>query len=648
MRSIRNIGIIAHVDAGKTTITEQMLYLTGELRKPGSVDNGTSVMDNLSVEKERGISVKAAAIQFEYENTLINLIDTPGHGDFIGEVERSLSGLDGAIIVLSAAEGIEAQTPLLWHFLQLLNIPAIIFINKIDRMNSDVEKVIENISEELTDQIIVMQKPVLEAKPEASIKPWQGDNTEIICEQDDEFLLKYLEGLEISDAELTGSLRKSCQAGKLYPVLMGSAKNGVGIKELLDGIINYLPEPEIFDMSAEFSGRIFKISFHPTLGKLCYIRVFSGSVKSRDSVINATHEIEEKVNAVFVPKTRSSQMTDELQAGDVGIVTGLKTSHTGDYLGVLPAEITPELTVSPFMVQVNAENPGDYSALAEALAILNIEEPNLDFNWDKEERHLSLKVMGYIHIQILEQTIKDRFNIAAKLSDPEIIYKETPLRIAEGYDEYIMPKPCWAVVRFKIKPGACGSGVVYSSIVSVDKIAAKYQKEVSRATCGALDQGILGWEVTDIIITLMDGEDHEIHSRPGNFTIATNIALMKALEKSKTTLLEPILSFSITIAEELSGRIMSDILMMRGSYELPISKNGYAVIKGKVPAATSADYQITLSSISGGKSVFQTSFYSYEACDIELGIMRPYKGVNPLDQAKYILKMRGAVIEGKF
>jgi len=648
MRSIRNIGIIAHVDAGKTTITEQMLYLTGELRKPGSVDNGTSVMDNLNVEKERGISIKAAAIQFEYENTLINLIDTPGHGDFIGEVERSLSGLDGAIIVLSAAEGIEAQTPLLWHFLQLLNIPAIIFINKIDRMNSDVEKVIENISEELTDQIIVMQKPVLEAKPEASIKPWQGDNTEIICEQDDEFLLKYLEGLEISDAELTGSLRKSCQAGKLYPVLMGSAKNGVGIKELLDGIINYLPEPEIFDMSAEFSGRIFKISFHPTLGKLCYIRVFSGSVKSRDSVINATHEIEEKVNAVFVPKTRSSQMTDELQAGDVGIVTGLKTSHTGDYLGVLPAEITPELTVSPFMVQVNAENPGDYSALAEALAILNIEEPNLDFNWDKEERHLSLKVMGYIHIQILEQTIKDRFNIAAKLSDPEIIYKETPLRIAEGYDEYIMPKPCWAVVRFKIKPGACGSGVVYSSIVSVDKIAAKYQKEVSRATCGALDQGILGWEVTDIIITLMDGEDHEIHSRPGNFTIATNIALMKALEKSKTTLLEPILSFSITIAEELSGRIMSDILMMRGSYELPISKNGYAVIKGKVPAATSADYQITLSSISGGKSVFQTSFYSYGACDIELGIMRPYKGVNPLDQAKYILKMRGAVIEGKF
>ncbi|MDP8221071.1 MAG: TetM/TetW/TetO/TetS family tetracycline resistance ribosomal protection protein [Candidatus Stygibacter frigidus] len=648
MRSIRNIGIIAHVDAGKTTITEQMLFLTGELRKPGSVDNGTSVMDNLSVEKERGISVKAAAIQFEYENTIINLIDTPGHGDFIGEVERSLSGLDGAIIVLSAAEGIEAQTPLLWHFLQLLNIPAIIFINKIDRMNSDVEKVIKNISEELTNRNIVMQKPAFEAKPEADIEPSYEDFTEIICEQDDELLLKYLEGLEISDAQLTNSLRKSCQAGKLYPVLMGSAKNRVGIKELLEGIINYLPEPVISDKSAEFSGRIFKISFHPTLGKLCYLRIFNGSIKPRDILFNATREIEEKVNAIFVPKTRSPQMTDELQAGEVGIVTGLKTSQTGDYLGVLPAEITPELTVSPFMVQVNAENPGDYSALAEALAILNIEEPNLDFDWDKEERHLSLKVMGYIHIQILEQTIKDRFNITAKLSDPEIIYKETPLRIAEGYDEYTMPKPCWAVVRFKIEPGARDSGVVYNSLVSVDKIAAKYQKEVNRAIYGALDQGILGWEVTDIIITLMDGEDHEIHSRPGNFTIATNIALMKALEKSKTTLLEPILSFSITIAEELSGRIMSDILMMRGSYELPESRNGYAVIKGKVPAATSADYQITLSSISGGKSAFQTSFYSYEACDIDLGRTRSYTGVNPLDRAKYILKMRGAVTEGKF
>ncbi|MDP8322331.1 MAG: TetM/TetW/TetO/TetS family tetracycline resistance ribosomal protection protein [Candidatus Stygibacter australis] len=647
MRSIRNIGIIAHVDAGKTTITEQMLYLTGELRKPGSVDNGTSVMDNLSVEKDRGITVKAAAIQFAYENALINLIDTPGHADFIGEVERSLSGLDGAIIVLSAAEGIEAQTPLLWHFLQLLKIPAIIFINKIDRMNSDVEKVIENINQELTDRIIVMQKPVLEAKPEASIESWQTDNTETICEQDDELIMKYLEGIEISDAELDNSLKKSCQAGKLYPVLMGAAKNGVGIKKLLDGIVNYLPEPEIFEKTTKFSGRIFKISFHPTLGKLCYIRVFNGNLKPRDILFNATRDVEEKVNAVFVSKTRSPQMTDELQAGEVGIVTGLKTSQTGDYLGVLPSEITPELTVSPFMVQINAENPSYYSALAEALAILNIEEPNLDFNWDKEERHLSLKVMGYIHIQILEQTIKDRFNIDAKLSDPEIIYKETPLRIAEGYDEYTMPKPCWAIVRFKIMPGARGSGVVYNSIVSVDKIAVKYQKEVRRAIHGALDQGILGWEVTDIIITLTYGEDHEIHSRPGNFAIATNIALMKALEKSKTTLLEPILSISITIAEELSGKIMSDILMMRGSYEPPVSKNGYAMIKGKVPAATSADYQIALSSISGGKSAFQTSFYGYEACDIDLGRTRSYKGVNPLDRAKYILKMRGAVTEGK-
>jgi ribosomal protection tetracycline resistance protein len=648
MKSIRNIGIIAHVDAGKTTITEQMLFLTGELRKLGSVDAGTSAMDKLSVEKARGISVRAATIQFEYKDTIINLIDTPGHSDFVGEVERSLSVLDGAIIVLSAAEGIEAQTPLLWHFLQLLKIPTIIFINKIDRMNSVVEKVIEDIYQELTDRIIVKQKPVQEAKPEANIEPWQGEFTETICEQDDELLMKYLDGMEISDAELTASFRKSCRSGKLYPVLMGSAKNGIGIKELLDGVLHYLPQPHVSEEESGFSARIFKISYSPSLGKLCYLRVSGGSVKPRDVLKNVSREIEEKVNQVFIPKAKGAKPASELGPGEVGLVTGLKTSQIGDYLGILPPDITPELTVSPFLVQVAAENPGEYSALAEALAILDIEEPNLDFYWDKEEHQLSLKVMGYIHIQILEQTISDRFNIKAKLSDPEIIYKETPLHIADGYDEYTMPKPCWAVVKFRIEPGERGSGIVYNSIVSVDKIAAKYQKEVNRSISRALKQGILGWEVTDISITLIDGEDHEIHSRPGNFTIATNLALMKALDKSKTTLLEPVLSYKIVIEDELSGKIMSDILMMRGSYEPPELRSGYTIIKGKVPAATSADYQITLSSISGGKSAFQTSFWGYEACEVELGNTRAYKGVNPLDRAKYILKMRGAVTGEKF
>jgi len=254
MPSIRNIGIIAHVDAGKTTITEQILYLAGELRKLGNVDNGTSVTDNLKVEKERGISVQSTAIRFEYQNTIYNVIDTPGHNDFCGEVERALSILDGAILVVSAAEGIEAQTTLLWNYLKLLKIPTIIFINKIDRMNSDVEKVIVDIQTNLTDKLIVLQNPVQEATPEANIevidlndpdKNWLANFTEKVAEQDDDLLMKYLDNVNLDLKELQQSFKTSCRSAKLHPVLLGVAKNSVGIEELLQAIIEYLPEPEM-------------------------------------------------------------------------------------------------------------------------------------------------------------------------------------------------------------------------------------------------------------------------------------------------------------------------------------------------------------------------------------------------------------------
>jgi len=654
MPSIRNIGIIAHVDAGKTTITEQMLYLVGELRKPGSVDNGTSVTDNLKVEKERGITVRSAAIRFEYQKTIFNLIDTPGHNDFCGEVERALSVLDGAILVISAAEGIEAQTTLLWNYLQTMKIPTIIFINKLDRMNSDVDKVIEDIQTNLSDKIIVLQNQLEEATPNANIevvdlnnpdKNWLANLTEKVAEQDDDLLMKYLENENLTTEELQQSLTFSCQTAKLHPVLLGVAKNGIGIKELLQAVIDYLPKSEIYETS-KLAATIFKIQHDSSLGKLAYVRVFSGSIKSRDEIHNATRNIAEKVNQIKFPSANKWQETSELTTGDVGVVTGLKSTQIGDKLGISNTKDNSHLSVSPFIVQVVADDPKDYPALAEALSVLNIEEPNLNFDWDRDERQLSIEVMGYIHIQILQQTIFDRFGLNAKLSEPAIIYKETPSKQAEGFEEYTMPKPCWAICRFKIEPGETGSGIVYNSLVSQDKIALKYQKEIAREIPKSLKQGSKGWQVTDIKITLIDGEDHEVHSRPSNFVIATNLALMKALQASGTTLLEPILSFSISISEEKCGRVMSDISKMRGSYDPPEIIDGIAVIKGNIPASTSLDYQLTLNSISAGKAAFNTSFHSYQKCSTVDGIVRPYKGVNPLDRSKYILKMRGAITEG--
>ncbi len=606
MPCIRNIGVIAHVDAGKTTITEQMLYIAGELRKPGSVDNGTSVTDNLKVEKERGITVRSAAIRFEYQNTVFNLIDTPGHNDFCGEVERALSVLDGAVLVISAAEGIEAQTTLLWNYLEALKIPTIIFINKIDRMNSDVEKVIEDITSNLTQQIVILQNPVLEASSDAKIeaielnnpeKKWFADFLEKVAEQDDDLLMKYLDGESLGQDEVMQIFRSSCRTAKLYPVQLGVAKNGIGIKELLQAIIDYLPDPKI-DETLQLSATVFKIQHDSNLGKLAFVRMFCGSIKPRDEIHNATRDLDKKVNLIKYLSTRGWQNVSELSAGEVGVVTGLKSAQIGDQLGT-PSELTNKhLSVSPFIVQVIADDPKDYSALAESLSILNLEEPNLNFDWDREERQLNIEVMGYIHIQIIQQTIFYRFGLNVKLSEPAIIYKETPSKQAEGFEEYTMPKPCWAVCRFKTEPGETGTGIVYRSLVSQDKIALKYQKEIAREIPKTLKQGTKGWQVIDIKITLIDGEDHEVHSRPGNFVIATNIALMKALQASGTTLLEPILSFSISISEEKCGRVMSDISKMRGSYDPPEITEGTAVIKGKIPASTSLDYQLTLNSIS--------------------------------------------------
>ena len=649
MKTIRNFGILAHVDAGKTTITEQMLYKAGALRKLGNVDAGTSVTDSLNVEKERGISVRSAAIRFEYQNTIYNLIDTPGHGDFIGEVERCLSVLDGVVLVLSAAEGIETQTTILWKRLQTLQIPTIILINKTDRMNSDVEKVLEDIGNDLSDEIVVLHKPVSEATNEVTItekepNEFEPDTIEKIAEKDDELLMRYLDGEEITGNELQISLINSVKSAKLYPVLFASAKNAVGIDELMNSIIKYLPEPR--QTKAEVvSGRIFQIKHDATLGKLSYVRLFSGSIAPRDTITNITASTKEKVNQVFVPTAKGPQSVPKLKVGEVGMVTGLKASQIGDNFGESSQTDTPEISVSPFSVDVVPGNPAEYSKLADALRVLNAEEPNLNFEQDNEEKILSIEVMGYIHIQILEQTIADRFGIEAALSEPTIIYKETIVKAATGYEEYTMPKPCWAVCKFLVEPAKPGSGITFQSKVSIDKIAAKYQKETQRAISGALKQGPLGWEVTDVCITLIGGEDHEVHSRPGDFTIATNMALMKALTAGKTTLLEPILSYSVTIDEEKCGRVMSDILRMRGSYEPPELKDGFAVVKGIVPASTSSNYQITLSSISAGKASFNTSFYGYSPCKTATGTVRDYKGINPLDRAKYILKMRGAITE---
>lgn len=653
---IRNIGILAQVDAGKTTITEQMLYLAGELKSIGSVDKGTSFTDSMSVERERGISVRATTISFNWNDLKINLIDTPGHKDFASEVERSLTALDGAILVISAVEGVEAQTETLWKALQNLQIPTLIFINKIDRMNSDTELVLENIVSNLTPDIIQLQNPVQEAKAEADISKiclktipelnpeLYAEYVEKIAETDDELLEKYLEGRSIKSDELISYFQKAVTKTQLYPVLFGIAKNGIGIPELLAAVQNYLPAPKIAECS-EFSASIFKIENNKKLGKLAYLKINSGELRVKDNVKNSNLNLEEQINQIFVSTVKGFKSDNILSSGDIGVVKGLSSSRIGDSLGEQVPHQVYSLGISPLTVQVSAKEEKNYTDLAHALELLNSEEPNLNFQWLRGEREFNLDVMGLIHIQILEETIRSRFEIEVEISEPSIIYKESPTIKGTGFEAYTMPKPCWAVVKFEIEPGETGSGVVYKNCVSVDKIAQKYLNEVERTIPVVMKQGILGWEVTDLKITLIDGEDHFLHSRPNNFIMATQMGLRRGLQNCKMGLLEPIMSYVIEVPEDKCGRVMSDMTRLRGEFEPPDLMNGKALIRGLVPAATTLNYQIELYSFTSGKGKFSTQFHSYQPCELKEGTTREYKGIDPLDKAKYIMKMRKLLTE---
>jgi len=654
-KNIQNIGILAHVDAGKTTITENFLYLGGATRSLGNVDKGSAITDNLEVEKERGISVRSVATSFEWKGIQINLIDTPGHIDFSAEVERVLRVLDGAILVVSAVEGVQAHTYALWNALQDLSIPSLIFINKIDRSGADVLAVIDELKKELGTVMFCLQCPDKEGGADAAamslwdtneptdiVKELKEKSLEALAELDEEILEDYLEGNEIPTKKLLDTLKQLTHRNQIHPVLMGVAKNSIGTEALLDAVVEFLPKAKTGNNS-NLSALVFKLEHDKTLGRLAHVRLFSGSLKNRDSILNFNQKIEEKVSQIKKAYTTKFEDIPELNEGDIGIISGFSNVMVGDILGS-DSEVPQNTSLNtPLLtVQVKAQDQNDYAKLAEALQELASEDSLLDFQWLKEDKELHIKIMGAIQMEILQIVIRNRFGINAEFQDPTVIYKETPSKEGEGNVRYTMPKPCWAVMTFKIEPGEQGTGIIYKSEVSVDKIKQKYQNEVERTVKKALVQGIKGWEVTDIKVTLIDGEDHEIHSRPGDFILATPMGLMKALENTGTTLLEPILDFSINATEEFLGKIASDLTTMRAEIGNPVFNGDKFTLNGTVPAATSLDYSIKFNSLTGGKGKLKLNFNGYKTCSDENGRTREYRGVNPLDESKWILHARGA------
>ena len=649
MRSpTRNIGILAHVDAGKTTITEQILFQSGALRTVGSVDKGTSITDNLKVERERGISVRLATASFHYENTKINLIDTPGHVDFCAEVEYSLRAMDAVILVISALEGVQGHTISLFQAIKQLQIPCIIYINKIDRVGVDIDVVMQDINQLLTKNSLLIQQATNPGSNDASIEPvsFQAEQViEQIVECDDELLESYLQGKTPDLLQLQNALKNSVSNCQLIPVVMGVAKNGLGILELLDTVITYLPEATGND-SKPLSALVFKIEHDKSLGKMCYLRLFDGSISPRELLHNASRKLEQGQKIGQLKEIHQGKYKDisSLAAGDIGVASGLSHAKVGDIYGVAGKIPNIVSLSSPMLtVQVKPQNEAQIMDLVHALNELCDEDPLLDMQWLAQLRELHIKITGMIQVEILQTVIQDRFNLLTEFSLPSVIYKETPAKTAYGYERYWMPKPCWAILKLKIEPAELGSGISYTSQVSVNDVAAKYQKEIAETIDKALTQGIKGWQVTDLKITLVEGEDHNIHSRSGDFIIATPMAIMNGLQQAGTNLLEPILSFQISAAIDLLGTITSDIIKMRGSYQSPQIYKDNFILTGKVPASTSMKYPITLASLSAGKAKFTSTLHAYEPCIDEYGETTPFRGISPLDRDKWILQARGAL-----
>ena len=640
-----NLGILAHVDAGKTSVTEQLLFLSGSIRRAGSVDSGTAHTDWLEVERRRGISVKSASSVLQYQGLDINLIDTPGHVDFIGEVERCLGVLDGAVLVISGAEGVQSQTRLLWRALEQLRVPTLILVNKVDRVGCQPQEVLDQIQQELTERLFVTQEVFSPGSEDCRVAAPSGyweTALEAAAEYDDQMAQAFLEETAVDRETLLNSLRAGVAARELFPVLFASAKMGVGMKELLNGIVEFLPQAPQQD-EAPLSGVVYKVEHDPVMGKAAHLRLFSGCIKNRDSLTVLGSEQAQKITQIRRLNGQKAVDIGEIHSGEIGAVYGLSNIKTGDVIGQAPDRPVCKLAVPLLQVQAYPAAEDELPALTAALQELSEEDPLLNLEWTPESRELHLRITGMIQLEILTELIQERYRLAVRFSAPTVIYKETPSSPAEGLEVYTMPKPCWAVVKLLVEPLPRGSGIQYESAIKEKQLPYRYQNHVRTSLFDSIKQGPLGWEVTDAKFTLVDGEHHHVHTHPLDFFVATPVAAQRALVNSGTILLEPMTKVTLSAGEEFLGRVIRDVMNMRGTFDTPLIRQGQFTLEAVLPVATSLDYPIDFRSMTSGKGTYASEFCGYQECPLELGKTAPRRGVDPLDRSKWILYARSAM-----
>ncbi|MDP3762550.1 MAG: elongation factor G [bacterium] len=675
LERVRDIGIIAHIDAGKTTVTERILFYTGVSHKIGEVHEGEAIMDWMEQERERGITITAAATTCFWtptrggEEHRVNIIDTPGHVDFTVEVERSLRVLDGGVVVFDGVAGVEPQSETVWRQADKYKVPRICFINKLDRMGASFEKSLDSIYERLTLSAVAVTIPIghegehegvidlmrMEAvrfsgehgeKVEFSEIPenlkkaslqWRHKMVEKIAETDDALTEKYLEGREISEAELRAALRKAVISYKLVPVFCGSALKNKGVQLVLDGVADYLPSPldlppvkgihpktgeEITrpaDDAAPFSALAFKLQTDPYVGQLTYFRVYSGVLKAGSYVLNSATEDKERIGRILRMHANHREEIKEIHAGEIGAMVGLKSTKTGDTLCdpdhpiILEKIEFPEPVVS---MRIEPKTKQDQEKLGLALKRLSEEDPTFRIKSDEETAEMIISGMGELHLEVIVDRMRREFKVEANTGKPQVAYKETIRQKAEAEGKYIRQsggRGQYGHVWLRLEPRERGEGFEFENKIRGGIVPQEFIPAVEKGVKEALEKGVVaGYPLVDITVTIFDGSYHEVDSSEIAFKIAASIALQEGARRARPVILEPIMKVEAITPDRFMGDVTGDLNSKRGRIETIADRMNLKVIGAKVPLSEMFGYATTLRSLTEGRASYTMEFDHYE------------------------------------
>jgi elongation factor G len=666
----RNIGIIAHIDAGKTTTTERILYYTGKTHRIGSVDDGTTVTDWMEQERERGITIVSAAVSAEWKGYQINVIDTPGHIDFTAEVQRSLRVLDGGIVVFDAVQGVEPQSETVWRQADRYHVPRICFINKMDRVGASYLRTVKMVRERLGANPVAMQLPIGE---ESSFKGfvdlltekayvWDDDLggeprvtdvpadllsevkgmrerlVEQIAETDEELTVQYLEGEDIPTDALKAALRRAVLRNDVNPIYCGSSLRNKGVQPLLDAVIDFLPSPEDIppvkgidprkeieverpaEDDAPLSALVFKIVTDPYVGRLAYIRVYSGKLTQGAMVYNSTKDRRERVGRLLRMYADRREDISEVMAGDIGAVLGLKDSFTGDTLSEATSPIVLENITFPepvISVAIEPKTVADQNKMAESLRKLSEEDPTFRVRTDDDTGQTIISGMGELHLEILVDRMLREFRVQARVGKPQVAYRESISRKVEKAEErYVRQtggRGQYGHVVFELSPGEPGSGIVFVNDIIGGVIPKEYIPGIEKGVREAAEGGVLaGYPVTDVHIRLYDGSYHEVDSSEMAFKVAGSIAFKEGVQKGAPILQQPIMKVETVAPEEFLGDILGQLNSRRGEIlGMEVRPGNTQAVRAMVPLADMFGYATDLRSITQGRGVFTMEFDHY-------------------------------------